>query len=37
MRESGMLDSQARLAEAIRIARILDGSHTIHNGLILKR
>ncbi len=33
----GMLDNQAQVDEAIKIARAADGAHTIHDELTLKR
>jgi len=33
----GMLDSQAQIDEAIKIARASDGAHTIHDELTIKK
>lgn len=33
----GMLDSQAQIDEALRIARASDGAHTIHDQLTIKK
>lgn len=33
----GVLDSQAQIDEAIRIARASDGAHTIHDELTIKK
>jgi len=33
----GMLDNQAQIDEAIRIARASDGAHTIHDELTIRR
>lgn len=37
VRLTGMLDSQAQIDEAIKIARASEGAHTIHNELTLKQ
>ena len=37
VRLSGMLDSQAQIDEAIKIARASDGAHAIHDELTIKR
>ena len=36
VRLMGMVDSQAQVDEAIRIARASEGAHTIHNELTIK-
>ena len=33
----GMLDSQAQIDEAIKIARAADGAHTVHDELTIKK
>ncbi|MFY7863683.1 MAG: BON domain-containing protein [Roseateles sp.] len=33
----GVLDSQAQIDETLRIARAAEGSHSIHDELMLKR
>ena len=37
VRLNGVLDSQAQIDEAIRIARAADGAHTIHEELTIKK
>ncbi len=37
VRLSGVLDSQAQIDEALRIARASDGAHTIHDELTIKQ
>jgi len=37
VRLTGMLDSQAQIDEALRIAKAADGAHTIHDELTLKK
>jgi osmotically-inducible protein OsmY len=37
VRLMGMLDNQAQIDEALRIARASDGSHTIHDELTIKK
>jgi osmotically-inducible protein OsmY len=37
VRLTGVLDSQAQIDEAIRIARAAEGAHTIHDELTLKK
>ena len=37
VRLTGVLDSQAQIDDAIRIARTADGAHTIHDELTLKK
>ena len=37
VRLNGILDSQAQIDEAIRIARAADGAHSIHDELTIKK
>jgi osmotically-inducible protein OsmY len=37
VRLTGMVDSQAQIDEAEKIARAADGAHAIHNELIIKK
>jgi len=37
VRWSGMLDNQAQIDEAVRIARASDGAHTVHDELTIKQ
>lgn len=37
VRLTGVVDTQAQIDEAIKIARAADGAHTIHDELTLKR
>jgi len=37
VRLSGMLDSQAQIDEALRIARAADGAHAVHDELTIKK
>ncbi len=37
VRLMGMVDSQAQIDEAIRIARASEGAHTVHNELTIKK
>jgi hyperosmotically inducible periplasmic protein len=37
VRLNGMLDSQAQIDEALRIARAAEGAHAVHNELTLKK
>lgn len=37
IRLSGVLDSQAQIDEAIRVARAAEGAHTIHDELTLRK
>ncbi len=37
VRLTGVLDSQAQIDDAIRIARAAEGAHTIHDELTLKK
>jgi len=37
VRLSGVLDNQAQIDEAVRVARASDGAHTIHDELTIKK
>lgn len=37
VRLTGVLDSQAQIDEALRIARAAEGAHTIHDELTVKK